>query len=135
MSKTEPDKTAKAAEADETAEEVDYIALYESAVALLEHLSPGIVVDDELGNVAYKRDGTPVYVGELEAPAAVVEDGTTGQKVEPKPARRRPPRPKNPRAQSPAAGRAGKTAEPDIDSMSVEERAALYENHIEKGYK
>ena len=120
-------------EGSEGEDEQDYKALFEAASAILGHLRPGIVVDDELGNVAVKPDGTPVYVGELEAakPAepAEVEEGKTSQKV-------LPPRKRKPYAsRSPALGRGGGKPKVDIDSMTIEERANLYEKHIEKGYK
>ena len=112
-------------------EERDYKALFEAASAILGHLHPGVNVEDELGNVAVKLDGTPVYVGDLEAasePADPVEEGDTGQKVAPPRKRSRAPR-------SPALRRGGGKAKVDIDSMSIEERAALYDSHVEKGYK
>ena len=45
--------------------------------ALLGHLNPGIEdLDSELENMAFKRDGTPVYVGEMK-PGGVEGDSET----------------------------------------------------------
>ena len=51
--------------------------------AMLASLAPDIDVDAELDNVAFRRDGTPVYVGEI-------KELKTEDKPKVKPARSRP---------------------------------------------
>ena len=89
--------------------------------AMLAHLSPDMDIDAELDNVAFRRDGSPVYIGEIAG------GGATGQAPSPAAPAKREPKSGRPTEGTRATGRApAKNAAPSISKMTHEERAKHY---------
>ena len=88
----EVETTEEISEGEEVEETPDFaakLAASESANAglraMLAHVAPDMDVEAELDNIAFRRDGTPVYIGEAEAKG----EAKTETKAKP-PARTRP---------------------------------------------
>ena len=85
MADEETQTTEVAVEGPEAEETPDFAAKLAAAEstnaglrAMLAHVAPDMDIEEELDNIAFRRDGTPVYIGTEGGPA-------TESKTEPKP--------------------------------------------------
>ena len=151
---------AKRTKADETVDRLQ--DQLEGLIAILRHVAPGVDLDAELENVAFRRDGTPVYIGGLlpasETPTSDTDtdDGDAGNNSDgpdmadadsggdgkvvvtekPSPTRvvglRYAGRD---RRDSPTVSRSKKPAVVDLDRMTDEERSEHYEKVMQKEWR
>ena len=123
-------------QADETPSVEDQLADAKSEAAglraLFGHLHPGVEdLDGELENMAFKRDGTPVYVGDLK-PVGLEGDSETSGSEAPEALQDKPKRAVR---RSPAVSRASSVRTPNLDNMTDEQRVEHYREVMQKEWR
>ena len=109
---TEPTKQSDGEESGTEGQEVDHEGDNVALRAILSRLAPDADLDAEMDNIAFKRDGTPVYIGDLGKPEPEPEPSTKKRK----------------RVVSRASQRGRGKTTPSLESMSIKQRS----KHLDK---